>query len=83
MIDDNEMKVLAINLQKGIRRKAKHFLNNKKIKMEFSDETDISKIPRSILNKYEAVCLVSEMDSGLTCFFRDIPKKRSRKKAKK
>ncbi len=82
MNEQNEMKVLAIELKKGIRRKTKKFLNNRTIRLEFSEEADIAKIPRKVIDSYDAVCLTSEFSSNLTCVFQNIPRDEKKQKRK-
>ena len=79
------LKVLAIELEKGLRQKTRGFLHGKTLQIDFSDQSSLKKVPKRELRRYEALCFITKIYSEplitLQSFSERIgPKAESKKK---
>ena len=59
------LKVLVIPLTTGMRREVKNFLHGKVIQVEFSSQSELKKIPKGELRKYQAIGLVTRLSDQM------------------
>ena len=72
MKKQNNIKVLGILLSSELRKKAKKFLHNKTIHLEFSEKSKLNKIPKGELKKYPVIGLISQISDTLVICLQDI-----------
>ena len=76
----NNLKVLAIPLQRGLCREVKSFVHNKALQIDFSKQSKIHQIPKNVLEQYPAIALVSKISDEVVICLQYTSKPKKRKK---